>query len=331
MARVIVTGASGFIGGHIARRLHAVGHDVLATGRDAGRLRELAASGVATRTFDLVHDDLSPLLVGRDLVVHSAALSSPWGRREAFVAANVDATQRVLDAARQAGVRRFVYLSSPSIYFQLRDQYDTPEAFRPPRHWINAYAETKWLAEERVRAAAAQGLASIVLRPRAVFGEGDRAIFPRLLTLAQRGWFPRIGHGEAMIDVTYVANVVAAVEAAMQPDAPHDGRAFNITNGEPMPVNTLLALLFRAVDLRVRMIPLPRRLAVALGVLSEKWALARPGQPEPRLSRYGVGVLGYSQTLDISAAREQLGYRPMVSVAEGIERFASWWKDHAAD
>ncbi|WP_281851464.1 NAD(P)-dependent oxidoreductase [Dyella sp. GSA-30] len=331
MARVVVTGASGFIGSHIARRLHAMGHDVLATGRDAGRLQPLAASGIATRSFDLIHDDLSALLASRDMVVHAAALSSPWGSRDAFIAANVDATQRLLDAAQQNSVQRFVHLSSPSIYFQLRDQYDTPEAFRPPRHWINAYAETKWLAEERVRVAAGQGLPSIVLRPRAVFGEGDRAIFPRLLTLAQRGWFPQIGHGEAMIDVTYVANVVAAVEAAMLPDAPGDGRAFNITNGEPMPVNALLAQLFRAVDLRVRMIPLPRGLAVALGYLSERWALARPGQPEPRLSRYGVGVLGYSQTLDISAARKQLGYRPMVSVAEGVERFASWWKDHAGD
>lgn len=331
MARVVVTGASGFIGGHIARRLHTAGHEVLATGRDVDRLRELAALGIATQACDLVHDDLSSLLMDRELVVHGAALSSPWGKRDDFIAANVDTTQRLLDAARHVGAQRFVHISSPSIYFQLRDQYDTAEAFEPPRQWINAYAETKWLAEQRVRAAAAQGLPSIMLRPRAVFGEGDRAIFPRLLKLAQRGWFPRIGDGRAMIDVTYVANVVAAVEAAMRPQAPTDGRAFNITNGEPMPVNVLLALLFRAVNLRVRMIRLPRSLAVALGRLSETWALARPGQPEPRLSRYGVGVLGYSQTLDISAAREQLGYRPMISVAEGIERFASWWKDHAAD
>lgn len=300
-----------------------------ATGRDAGRLRELERLGIATYACDLGEHDLSPLLAGREQVVHCAALSSPWGRREDFIAANVDATQRLLDSAQQAGAQRFVHISSPSIYFQLRDQYGTTEAFQPPEHWINAYAETKWLAEERVRAAAAGGLAAIMLRPRAVFGEGDRAIFPRLLALAQRGWFPQIGDGQAMIDVTYVANVVAAVEAAMHADAPGDGRAFNITNGEPMRVSRLLALLFHAVDLRVRMIPLPRSLAVVLGSLSERLALLRPGQPEPRLSRYGVGVLGYSQTLDISAAREQLRYRPVVSVAEGIARFASWWKDHA--
>jgi nucleoside-diphosphate-sugar epimerase len=159
-----------------------------------------------------------------------------------------------------------------------------------------------------------------------VFGEGDRAIFPRLLALAERGWFPRIGDGEARIDVTCVANVAAAVEACMQPDAPTDGRAFNITNGEPMAVRELLEQLFTALGLKVRMIPLPRQLAIALGSMAEMVANRLPGRPEPRLSRYGVGVLGFSQTLDISAARQQLGYAPTVSVADGIQRFARWWR-----
>jgi nucleoside-diphosphate-sugar epimerase len=326
MARVLVTGASGFIGAHVARHLHAIGHEVTATGRDPARLAALSAEGLRTRAADLSRDTLLPLVDGAETVVHCAALSSPWGKRELFLAANVRATQHLLDASRQSGVRRFVHFSSPSIYFRLGDQFDTPEAFEPPRQWINAYAESKWLGEQCVRQAVAAGLSSVILRPRAVFGEGDRAIFPRLLALAERGWFPRIGDGEARIDVTYVANVVAAVEACMRSDVAGDGRAFNITNGEPMPVSELLRHLFGALDLKVRMIPLPRRLAVALGALAEQVANLRPGQPEPRLSRYGVGVLGFSQTLDISAARQQLGYAPSVTVVEGIDRFARWWR-----
>ena len=331
MARVLVTGASGFIGAHVVRHLHAVGHEVVATGRDPARLAVLSVAGLHTRVADLSQDTLLPLVDGAEAVVHCAALSSPWGRRQLFLAANVLATQRLLDAARQSGVRRFVHFSSPSIYFRLGDQFNTPEAFEPPRQWINAYAESKWLGEQCVRKAVTAGLSSVILRPRAVFGEGDRAIFPRLLALAERGWFPQIGDGEARIDVTYVANVVAAVEACMPLGVPGDGRAFNITNGEPMPVNELLGHLFRALDLKVRMIPLPRGLAVALGTLAERIANIRPGQPEPRLSRYGVGVLGFSQTLDISAARQQLGYAPSVSVVEGVDRFARWWRSHAKD
>jgi len=330
MARTLVTGASGFIGAHVAEHLHAAGHEVIASGRDPARLARLSSIGLRTYAADLSRDALLPLTDGAEVVVHCAALSSPWGKRERFITANVLATERLLDASRQSGVRRFVHFSSPSIYFRLRDQFDTPEAFEPPHQWINAYAESKWLGEQSVRKAASAGLSAVILRPRAVFGEGDRAIFPRLLTLAQRGWFPQIGDGQARIDVTYVANVVAAAEACMRPDLPGDGRAFNITNGEPMPANELLDRLFGALHMKVRMIPFPRRLAVALGTLAEKAAKILPGQPEPRLSRYGVGVLGFSHTLDISAAQQQLGYSPSVSVAEGIERFARWWRarDH---
>lgn len=331
MARVLVTGASGFIGSHVALHLHAAGHEVIASGRDAARLGVLAAAGLHTRAGDLCRDALPALVDGAEAVVHCAALSSPWGGRELFLAANVLATRRLLDAARQCGVQRFVHFSSPSIYFRLADQLNTPEAFEPPRRWINAYAESKWLGEQCVREAASAGLSSVVLRPRAVFGEGDRAIFPRLLALAERGWFPRIGDGAAQIDVTCVANVVGAVEACLRPGTPADGRAYNITNGEPMTVSELLGQLFRALDLKVRMIPLPRQVALLLGALSETVANSLPGRPEPRLSRYGVGVLGFSQTLDISAARQQLGYAPRTSVADGIDRFARWWRSRASD
>lgn len=330
MTRILVTGASGFIGSHIAQHFHAQGHDVLATGRDIPRLQFLAGQGMATRACDLADASLSALTDGIDAVVHCAALSSPWGRREDFMSANVLATERLLDASRQSQVGRFIHFSSPSIYFCLGDQFDRSEAFDPPERWINAYAETKWLAEDSVRAAVARGLPAMILRPRAVFGEGDRSIFPRLLGIARRGWFPRIGDGEALIDVTYVANVVAAVQACMQDHLPGDGRALNITNGEPISVKKLLQKLFSAMELRVRMFPMPRRAAIALGRASEVIANVLPGQPEPLLSRYGVGLLGFSQTLDISAARQQLGYAPTVSVDEGIDRFAHWWKTHGS-
>ena len=330
MARILVTGATGFIGMHVARQLRQAGHAVLCSGRDPQRLQTLGAEGLPTAAADLVQDPLAPLVEGAEAVVHCAALASPWGARAAFVQANVEATGRLLDAAQRAGVRRFVHLSSPSIYFQLRDRLDIPETFTPPARWVNAYAETKWLAEERVRQAVGRGLPAVILRPRAVFGEGDRAIFPRLLAIAGRGWFPQVGGGRALVDVTYVGNVAVAVEAALQSRVPGDGRSFNLTNGEPMPVAELLTMLFSALDMQVRMVRLPRHAALLLARFAEAVARCRPGRPEPRLTRYGVGVLGFSQTLDIGAARRQLGYVPEVSVGEGVERFARWWTAHAS-
>ena len=329
MARILVTGASGFIGSYIAKELHNAGHSVLATGRNVERLAALAALGISVQKNDLVADDLRSLVENRDVVVHCAALASPWGHRDVFWTANVVATERLLAECQPATVKRFVHVSSPSIYFRQCDQFNLTEAFDPPRQWINAYAETKWEAEQRVRAATAAGLPSIILRPRAVFGEGDRTIFPRILAIAERGWFPLVGAGRAHIDVTYVGNFMQAVFACLKPEAPLDGRAFNITNGEPLPVRELLRRLFDALNLNVRMVPIPRRAALALGAAAEAIARRRAGQPEPRLSRYGVGILGFSQTLDITAARRQLGYTPNVSVDEGIARFARWWRSDA--
>lgn len=327
MAQILVTGASGFIGHHLARHLAEAGHRVIATGRDAARLPH-GHDRIHRVTADLASDALDPLLAGCEVVVHSAALSSPWGRAEDFQRANVTATERLLAAAQRHHVRRFIHLGSPSIYFRFRDQYDLGEAFTPPARWITAYARSKWASECRVRQAAGHGMQTLSLRPRAVYGEGDRAILPRLLAVAARGWFPLVHGGRALIDVTHIDNLVALIAHCVEADVPGDGRAYNVSNGAPVHVRTLLETLFAALGQPVRLVPVPRLPALALATLAEQVARLRPGQPEPRLSRYGIGVLGYSQTLDIGRARRELGYRPHTDLPASLARHAQWWRRH---
>lgn len=329
MARILVTGASGFIGSHVVGRLRALGHAVHATGRDTARLRIAAQAGASVAGADLASDALGPLVDGCEAVVHCAALSSPWDRPENFWRANVVATERLLAASRGAGVRRFVHLGSPSIYFRYADQFDVAETFSPPARWITEYARSKWESEQRVRAAADARFGTLVLRPRAVFGERDNAILPRLLAVAERGWFPLVHGGEALIDVTCVDNLSQAVAAALEADVRADGRAYNISNGAPVRVRELVTMLFDALARDVRLVPIPRRVALALATVAEAAANLRPGRPEPRLTRYGIGVIGYSQTLDITRARTEMGYVPAVSVAEGLSQFAASWRPHA--
>lgn len=328
MARILVTGASGFIGAHVARRLASDGHVVVATGRDAARLGVL--NGVVSELVaaDLADDALDGLLAGCDVVVHCAALSSPWGPAEAFRKANVVATERLLDASLRQRTRRFLHMGSPSIYFRFRDQFDVGEDFEPPRHWITEYARSKWLSECRVRDASNARLHTVILRPRAVFGEGDRAILPRLLALAARGWFPLVDAGRALIDVTHVDNLATLVAHCVQADLPGNGRAYNVSNGTPIRVQALLRQLFDALGLQPRLVPLPRAPALALAAISERLALMRRGRPEPRLTRYGVGVIAYSQTLDISRATRELQYAPSMGIDDGLARYARWWATH---
>lgn len=326
--RVLVTGASGFIGRHVAHGLAGRGQEVIASGRDAARLDANRDSARRIQCADLAVDLLEPMLDGCDTVVHCAALSAPWGSRVEFERANVLATRRLLDAACRSGVRRFIHLGSPSIYFRFRDQYDVGEAFVPPRRWITEYARSKWASEDCVREASDGPLQTLILRPRAVFGEGDRAILPRLLAVAERGWFPLVAGGEALIDVTRVDNLSGLIADCVERGWSGSGQAYNVTNGEPLRVRDLLSALFTRMGRRVRWVSVPRGPALAAAWLAEQVALRRPGQPEPKLTRYGLGVVGYAQTLDIRRAREELGYRPTPGIAAGLEAFANAWSDH---
>lgn len=321
--RVLVTGGSGFIGSHAARQLVEHGHDVIATGRDRERLNALASAGCKVVPAELSADDLSSLVEGRDAIIHCAARAAPWGARSDFWRDNVIATERLVEAAKRSGcIQRFVFVSSPSIYFRPEDQLQLTEAFTPPERWLTAYAETKWVSECRVLAA--PEIAPVVLRPRAVFGPGDATIVPRLLAVARSGLFPLPGGGAAWTDVTYIDNVVDAIILALHGGAECVGKAFNITNGEPIRVLDLLQRLFAALNVRVRFVKIPRALAFKLAGTSEGIARMLRVETEPRLTRYGIGLLGYSQTLSIEAARRSLRYSPRISIDEGIARYARW-------
>ncbi|MEG3086978.1 NAD-dependent epimerase/dehydratase family protein [Sphingomonas sp. PB4P5] len=308
---VLVTGATGGLGSVLVDALLAAGRDVIATGRDRSRGATLQRHGARFIAADLVHDDSAPLLVGVGTVIHLAALSSPWGPRAAFVAANLTATERLLAAARTAGVKRFLFASTPSIYTRARTQLhlteDTPLPVRP----INAYAATKLAAEHAVRAAAGIGFATVTLRPRAVIGPRDTVLLPRLIHAARTGVMPLPGRGRALIEPTDARDVGTAFLAAEARAEAVSGRAFNISGGRPIPLADLAAHAFHRLGRAVRLVPIPARLALGLAHLAEAVARIRPGAPEPALTVYAATALGWSQTFDLAAARAALGWAPI--------------------
>jgi nucleoside-diphosphate-sugar epimerase len=196
----------------------------------------------------------------------------------------------------------------------------TEDAPLPPRP-ANMYALTKRMAEQLVDQAYQEGLPVITLRPRAIFGPGDTAILPRLLKRLNTGRMALIGDGKNLTDLTYIDNVIDALLLCAESPATTLGKKYNLTNGEPVLLWQMVRRLCDAMGYAF-----PRRRLSFAAAYSLAWGMemlcARlPGYPEPPLTRYTVGVLAHSATLDIDAARRELGYTPFVSIDEGFVRY----------
>lgn len=316
---VLVTGATGGLGRVLAARLLADGRDVVASGRNPAIGAELSAQGLRFHPVDLVHGDLDALCHRVGTVHHLAALSSPWGPDRAFEESNVLATRRLLDAARRQGVRRFIHASTPSIYTRPQHQLNLTEASPLPQRMVNAYARTKLAAERMVLAANAPGFATVALRPRAIISQHDTVLLPRLLRAAERGRLPLPGDGRALIEPSDARDIAAAfVQAEARAEA-LGGQVFNLSGGQPVPLRDLAAHVFARLGRSVAMPGLPARLALAMAGAAELAARLRPGRDEPVLTRYSAMALGWSQTFDLGAAREQLGWSPAHSPFEAID------------
>lgn len=308
--RTLITGATGGLGRILTMILLDHGRHVVATGRDPVRGAALSKAGATFVAADLAHEDPAPLLEGVDTVFHLAALSAPWGPRADFVAVNQVMTERLLTAARAAGCRRFLFASTPSIYTRAASQIGLTETSRLPARPVNAYAQTKFLAERAVRSAAAPGFATVALRPRAVIGPYDTVLLPRLMRAAQSGIMPLPGFGRALIEPTDARDVCSAFLAAETRCEAVSGQVFNVSGGQPVTLANLAEHAFRCMGQRVRMVPLPARLVLALAYLAEIGARLRRGAPEPTLTVYAAKALGWSQTFDLNAARAALDWSP---------------------
>jgi nucleoside-diphosphate-sugar epimerase len=317
---VLVTGATGFLGGAVMRRLRAEGVPVIGLGRDPGRLAALRADGFDLREQDLARPLSSSVIavIGPvAAIIHCAARSAPHGTLQAFQSANVTATQHVLDLAHALGVRRFVHISSSSVSFAARDQLGVRESdpLPPP---FNAYARTKAAAERLVLAA--PDLGPVVLRPRGIYGLGDTALLPRLLRAAGRGPLPLLRGGAARIDLTHIDDVVDAVLAALQGGRAIEGRIFNISGGEVLPISTIVAGACARAGVTPRWRALPLAPLIAAATVAEGVCRILPGSPEPVITRYGLALFAYAQSLDLTGARTVLGWVPRVSFEDGLAR-----------
>jgi len=322
----LVTGAGGFLGLYVVEQLVARGDRVRALCR--GSYAALTALGAETVRADL-RDAAAISAACRDIevVFHTAGVAGIGGPWRYYYEINTLGTRHVLEGCLKHGVGRLICTSSPSVVFDGADQCGIDESAPYPRRWRCHYAHSKALAEQSVLAAnGSGGLLTCALRPHLIWGPRDRHLIPGLLSRARNGRLWRVGGGTNRIDIAYVENAAAAhllAADALRPGSPVAGRAYFISQGEPVNcwqwINEILAVA-GLPPVRKSLSP---RAAWALGALCEAtYALLRLPS-DPPMTRFLAAQLATSHYFDITRARQDFGYRPTVSTAEGLRRLAA--------
>lgn len=326
MKKVLVTGATGFLGKYVVEELVEHGYQVRAFGRNRAIGQSLVNASVTFIQGDLTNqEDLTKACQEMDMVVHAGALSTVWGPWEDFYQTNVLGTKYILETCREAKIERLVYVSSPSIYAASRDQLDIKESDAPQENRLNNYIRSKLASEKLFKDY--PDVSSVILRPRGLFGIGDTSILPRVLNLSQKIGIPLIGDGRQLMDMTCVENVALAIRLALEtPQAA--GEVYNITNGEPRAFRNLIEETLRGLGYPIRYRKIPAPLVCAISSSLEFIYKSLKLKGEPALTRYTYYLLRYSQTLDISKAERDLGYRPKITISEGIEQYVQDYRKH---
>jgi len=324
--KALVTGGGGFLGSAIVRQLLARGAEVVSFSR--GDYPELKALGVEQRRGDL--SDLEALveaLRACDIVFHVAAKAGIWGSFEEYHQANVAGTENVIAACRIHSIKRLVYTGSPSVVFDGSDVEGGDESLPYPRHFEAHYPHTKALGEQAVLAANSPSLATVSLRPHLIWGPGDNHLVPRIVAKARAGKLRRIGRRPCLVDTVYVDNAAEAhLNAAdhLAPGAPPAGKAYFISNGEPLPLWEMVNRILAAAGLPPETRSVSPALAYAAGTVCESLWKALRLSGEPPMTRFVARELATAHWFDISAARRDLGYSPRISVDEGLKRLQDW-------
>lgn len=313
--KIFVTGGSGFVGGHLLESLAKGGHEVRALARSeksAELVKRYGATPVRGELGALVPSQLE----GCEAVVHAAAFVEEWGTREQFWEANVEGTTNALEAAKAAGVRRFVHVGTEAALFDGGDLRDVDEARAYPARQRYLYSETKAEAERRVLAANAPGFETLSVRPRLVWGPRDASVLPVLLRMAREGNFAWVDGGAYQTSTTHVANLVHALELALTRGEP--GSAYFVADDGVRTVRDFFTRLARTQGVELPSRSVPRPLARGFARLLEgAWRLLRLRRAPP-MTRFAIDMLSSHVTVRTERARRELGYRPVVSVEEGL-------------
>ncbi len=321
--KALVTGGGGFLGLYIVEQLRAAGHDVRVFSR--GAYPALAALGVETQQGDLQDANaIQRACNGIDAVFHVAAVPGVWGAWKTYHGINTLGTFNVIAGCRDSGVQRLIYTSSPSVVFDGVDHVDADESLPYPTKWLCHYPHSKALAEQAVLAANdPNGLRTISLRPHLIWGPRDNHLIPRLIQKARAGQLRQVGCGDNVVSISYVENAAAAhvqAEQSLRNSTAAAGRAYFINEPEAVNLWNWINLVLERAGLP----PVTRRISETTAwyvgaILETAWKVLRRSG-EPPMTRFVAAQLSGSHSYSVMAAQRDFGYKPLVSVDEGLRR-----------
>lgn len=322
---ILLTGATGFLGYRTLERLISLDFitTVVATGRKMLPYRKIESKKVVYKLGNL--EDaifVDSLVQDVDIIIHTASLSSPWGKSSEFNLANIVTQKNILCAARKKAVKKIIYISSPSVYFDGTHRLLIKESDLLPTRFINEYARTKRQAEILLEDSL---IPYIILRPRALIGRGDSIIMPRLIRAYDEGKLRIIGNGNNLVDLTSVDNAVEAIILSLNANGLTLNQIYNISNDEPVLLWKTIQNVLNALNKQMNNTRIPYNIAYLFAKFLELQSRLTHHK-EPALTAYSVGTLGLSFTLDITKAKENLGYNPIVTTQQSIDEFVKWYK-----
>lgn len=330
--RILITGAGGFVGRALVDRFADAGHAVIATDIKGSAHR----SDVRFITLDVRDGDaVAKACAGVDVVIHNASLVHTSQNCQDMVwAVNLDGTVNVLNACEAQPATRLVYISSASAVYEGKDIENGDETLPYSRVSQAPYADSKIAAEQRVLEAATAGrVQACAIRPHVVFGPGDTRFIPAIVNKARQGRMNReIGDRTKLSDFTYISNLVDGVQAAVERlgvNPAVNGQAYFVTNGEPMAFFEFVDRFLVEMGYPAIKGSVPYWLAYAVAAVAEGIGTLRgatPGQ-ENGLTRFAVQYMNTHHYYSIKKAERDLGYRPAVSIDEGIRLTALAWRD----
>lgn len=322
----LITGASGFVGGHVVEACLARGGRVNALVRPTSDTAHLKRDGVTLVTGDATDPECLPAALRNvSVVINCAAKVGDWGPVEPYRRVNVDGLRDLLEACRDRPVRRFVHLSSLGVYAAQHHHQTGEDAPLPERH-VDAYTQTKVESDHLARRYHREhGVPVVVLRPGFIYGPRDRTVLPRIAENLKNGKVRFIAKGQSALNTTSVRNLVDAIFLAA--DVPGvDGRAYNVTDGEFVTKRRFFEAVADGLRLPRPRKSLPMWIARIAARVMERRARRRGATAAPRLTQARLKFLGLNLDFSIERARRELGYHPKYGFDETMAEALDWFR-----